>query len=67
MLCYGRRAADAVTFKVTDDEGGAEDMSFYYAVKDDGTIKKTRKKQNSSLGCKNAQDHKAWRTFMETF
>lgn len=37
-------AADAATFMVTDDEGGAEDQGFIYSIKDDSTIKKSRKK-----------------------
>lgn len=48
VFCFAtggvQRAADAATFQVTDDEGGAEDAGFRYAIKEDGTIKKTKKK-----------------------
>lgn len=39
-----QRAADAATFIVTDEIGGAEDANFIYVIKDDGTIKKSKKK-----------------------
>ncbi|WP_339314271.1 DKNYY domain-containing protein [Paenibacillus sp. FSL M7-0896] len=39
-----QRAADAVTFRVTDNDGGAEDARFIYTVTDNNTIKKTKKK-----------------------
>ncbi|MCG7381318.1 DKNYY domain-containing protein [Paenibacillus sp. ACRRY] len=39
-----QRAADAATFRVTNDRGGAEDKDFHYEIKDNGTIRKTKKK-----------------------
>ncbi|WP_042203927.1 DKNYY domain-containing protein [Paenibacillus camerounensis] len=48
VFCFAtgsvQRSADAATFQVTDEEGGAEDVSFFYAIKEDGTIKKSKKK-----------------------
>ncbi|OMF96085.1 DKNYY domain-containing protein [Paenibacillus sp. FSL R7-0273] len=48
VFCFAtggvQRAADAATFQVTDDKGGAEDAGCYYTIKTDGTIKKTKKK-----------------------
>lgn len=37
-----QRAADASTFEITDDAGGARDASMQYLVKD-GSIRKTKR------------------------
>lgn len=39
-----QRTADAATFRVIDDNGGAEDKEFLYQLKEDGTIRKVKRK-----------------------